>query len=60
MLRRLFVWLLMCCILCSGTWIVIYNLLSAGSGLAIFGATWVGFFNLCGLIYTFNKDVLHR
>ena len=50
----------MSCIACSGTWIGMYNLLHAGSGLAIFVAAFMGFFNLCGLVYTFNDYVLGR
>lgn len=59
-LRRFFLWSLMSCIACCGTWIGIYNLLHAGSGLTISVAVLIGFFNLCGLIYTFNDYVLDR
>lgn len=59
-LRRFILWILLSCVACCGTWVGIYNLLHAGSGLAIFGAAFIGFFSLCGLIYTFNDYVLGR
>lgn len=60
MLVRFVKWILMSCVACGGTWLAIYTFLSAGSGLALFGAAFLGFFNLCGLIYTFNDYVLGR
>lgn len=59
-LRRFFLWILMSCVACCGTWVGIYYLLQAGSGLAIFGAVLIGLFNLFGLIHTFNDYVLDR
>lgn len=59
-LRRFLLWILMSCAACCGTWIAIYNLLHAGSGLALFGAAFIALFNLFGLIYTFNDYVLNR
>lgn len=50
----------MSCVACFGTWVGIYNLLNNGSGLALFGAAYLGFFNLCGLGYMFLKYVLDR
>lgn len=46
--------------MCCGTWLVISGLLRAGSALAIFGAVWVGIFNLFGLAYMFKQDVWSR
>jgi 4-hydroxybenzoate polyprenyltransferase len=60
LLKRFVLWVLMSCIACCGMWVGIYNLLHASSKLAIFGAACLGFFNLCGLIYTFKNYVLDR
>lgn len=60
LLKRLVLWALMSCIACCGVWVGIYNLLHASSKLAIAGAAFIGFFNLCGLIYTFKGYVLGR
>lgn len=60
MLRRFVLWILISSAACCGTWVGIYNLLSIGSGLGLFGAVWLGIFNLFGLIYTFNDYVLGR
>lgn len=59
-LRRFFLWSLMSCVACCGIWVGMYNLLHAGSGLAIFGAAFMGLLNVCGLIHTFKDYVLDR